>query len=152
MHKGVLTFLREAILSLLIPFIYLGFLIIVVKTGHWPNFQSLTGKEILANILFASGLLLWGTSYWYIQPTTYLYPRANKLVTSGPYRYLRHPIYVGAMLVFFSLAYLSHSAWAFWYTAIIILPLNVGRAIWEEKILLEIFGKQYLQYQKKTFF
>jgi protein-S-isoprenylcysteine O-methyltransferase Ste14 len=152
MHKGIAPFLRETILSLLIPLIYLAFLIIVLRTGHWPDVQNLTWRELFASVSLLGGLLLWGISYWYIQPTVYLYPQANKLVTSGPYRYLRHPIYVGAMLVFFSLVYLSHSEWAFWYTLVIILPLNVGRALFEEKILSEILGKQYLLYRKKTFF
>lgn len=152
MHKGIVPFLREAILSLLIPLIYLAFLVIVVRTGHWPDFQHLTWRELFASASLIGGLFLWGVSYWHIRPTIYLYPQADQLVTSGPYRYLRHPIYVGAMLVFFSLVYLSHSGWAFWYTALVILPLNVGRALWEEKILGEIFGKRYREYRKKTLF
>lgn len=150
MHQNNQTSLREIILSLLIPTVYLLYVIILLKTGSLPKPTRFTPGEVLAGLAVIGGFLLWSFSYFFLPPTFYLYPRANKLVTSGPYRYLRHPIYVGAMTVFFGLSYLGHSGWAFWYAALVILPLNVGRALWEERILLEVFGKKYQRYQKQT--
>lgn len=152
MHQNNHTSLREIILNLLIPTVYLLYIIILLKTGTLPNPARFAPGEVLAGLAVIGGFLLWSFSYFFLPPTFYLYPQANKLVTSGPYRYLRHPIYVGAMTVFFSLSYLGHSGWAFWYTALVILPLNVGRALWEERILLEVFGKKYQRYQKQTLF
>lgn len=152
MLKRLVSVIYETLLNLLIPLVYLFYIIIVLKTGTWISARHFTLKEILASLGLVGGLLLWGISYLYISPTAYLYPQADKLVTNGPYRWLRHPIYVGATLAFLGLSYLSHSQPALWYVGLVIIPINIGRALWEEKILLEIFGKQYRQYRKKTLF
>lgn len=71
------------------------------------------------------------------------------LVQSGPYRFIRHPIYLGVILVYFSAAI----AWESAYGALIILPiipLLQRRIIIEEKVMALRFGDEYAAYAKKT--
>lgn len=149
-HNKVVSLLRESFLNLLIPLIYLVFVIMIAKTGHVSDFRQFVWWQWLLLGTFFLGLILWGISYLYIPPSLNLKPKANALVVSGPYRFLRHPIYLGAGLAFLSLSLVSQSRLAMAYTFLIILPINIGRALWEEKMLTEIFGEQYKRYQKQT--
>jgi len=148
----VLEFLREALLNLLIPLLYLVYVILVIKSGNWLLLLHPSFLEIILMLFLIFGLGLWLISYFYLYPSTYLYPRANQLVTTGPYRFIRHPVYLGVLIVFFSLSLLTKSWLALGYTLLIILPLNFGRTKWEEKILTEIFGEKYRRYQRQTLF
>jgi protein-S-isoprenylcysteine O-methyltransferase Ste14 len=72
----------------------------------------------------------------------------HELVTSGPYAYVRHPIYTGAMLMAFGTA-TTGSIWGigvFIVSALVYIP-RIGK---EEKIMLELFPEQYPEYRKKT--
>lgn len=75
--------------------------------------------------------------------------REHKLVMSGPYRWIRHPLYVFATLAFLSVATLADS----WFiTTLAILPfvLLALRVPSEEAHLIEKFGDQYREYMKHT--
>jgi len=71
------------------------------------------------------------------------------LVTSGPYRWVRHPFYVA-----FALAMLANSlVTANWYvfaTGAVVLLLLVIRTSKEEAKLIERFGDEYRQYMATT--
>ena len=81
--------------------------------------------------------------------TTVVTRREHRLVTDGPYRWVRHPLYSLGMTFFGSLALLA----ANWFIA---LALGVGvifiliRTPKEEAMLLERFGDDYRQYMQRT--
>jgi protein-S-isoprenylcysteine O-methyltransferase len=74
----------------------------------------------------------------------------HQLVQSGPYRFIRHPSYTGALLAFLGIA-VSMGNWA---SAIIILvPIFaafVYRMSVEERALTEGLGEQYRSYRRRT--
>ncbi len=72
----------------------------------------------------------------------------HELVTSGPYRYVRHPIYTGILLAAFG-TMLSGTAFGI-YIFIIATVLFSFRMDKEEKIMLELFPNQYPAYQART--
>ncbi len=71
------------------------------------------------------------------------------VIRSGVFRVVRHPIYTGALLFYLGaiLSTLSLASAAFW---IVILIFYYGISRYEEKILIEEFGQDYLNYKKKT--
>jgi protein-S-isoprenylcysteine O-methyltransferase Ste14 len=73
----------------------------------------------------------------------------GELVETGPYRVLRHPIYVGGMLFFAGLS-LAFSAWGLLLTGVLAL-FWVAKARLEERHLLERFP-EYAEYRRRTWF
>lgn len=142
--------LREKLLNLILPFLHLGYFFLLVK--HILFDFSLNHYWPLWLILAVIGLLVWLTSYLYLSPSWYFYPQTNQLVTKGTYRFIRHPVYLGSIVVFLSISLLVNSQPALWYVLFLILPVNFARSKWEEKILTDIFGQKYKTYLKKTWF
>jgi protein-S-isoprenylcysteine O-methyltransferase Ste14 len=74
----------------------------------------------------------------------------QSLVTSGPYRWIRHPIYTAFLLILGSTLFLSANwliglAW----TGMTALE-TVSRIGFEENLMLEYFGDQYRAYMDRT--
>jgi len=60
--------------------------------------------------------------------------RGHKVITAGPYRYVRHPMYAGAMILFLSTPLLLGSWYGFAMAPVLIALLAV-RALMEERTL-----------------
>jgi protein-S-isoprenylcysteine O-methyltransferase Ste14 len=80
-------------------------------------------------------------------------PRADEgtgLVTSGPYRLVRHPIYLGLALLTMGEA-LAFGSWpAILIVLCGIIPTFAWRARTEETLLSQTFGESYARYRKRT--
>jgi protein-S-isoprenylcysteine O-methyltransferase Ste14 len=75
---------------------------------------------------------------------------ATGLVTTGPYRLVRHPIYLGLSMLAMGQA-LAFASWpAFLVVLAGIAPTFVWRALTEEKLLTGTFGERYARYRKQT--
>ena len=73
----------------------------------------------------------------------------HTLVTHGPYRFIRHPLYTVGLFFFVGFCLLS----ANWFILLILLggmPILVARTPIEEAKLIERFGDEYRQYMQKT--
>jgi protein-S-isoprenylcysteine O-methyltransferase Ste14 len=80
-------------------------------------------------------------------------PRMMKeqtLITSGPYRTIRHPIYTAFILILGSTLFIS-SNWliGLCWAGMTVLEV-VSRIGFEESLMVEFFGEQYREYMKKT--
>ena len=102
--------------------------------GHWPAMVG-TAVSLLGLVLVALG---WAKIH-----------RAEGLVTTGIYRYMRHPQYSGILL--FTLGWILH------YPTLVTLllwPVLVVAYVWlarqEERQALEDFGEAYGHYAKVT--
>jgi len=60
--------------------------------------------------------------------------RGHTVVTSGPYRFVRHPMYVGLILLFVSTTFVWGSVWALRLTAIMAV-LIIWRTACEDRTL-----------------
>jgi protein-S-isoprenylcysteine O-methyltransferase Ste14 len=71
---------------------------------------------------------------------------ATALVTEGPYRFTRNPIYIGFVLVFFGLSIVLTSVWILLLLVPVLLILQRGVVLREEAYLEEKFGDAYRAY------
>ena len=79
-------------------------------------------------------------------------PVTGQLVTSGPYKLIRHPVYLGMVISIFGLALGMKSLWGMISAIVIFVPLGMYRAKLEEKALAAAFGDEWHQYIRRTFF
>ena len=75
--------------------------------------------------------------------------KGHELITSGPYAFVRHPIYTGLLLAFLGSA-LALGEWR----GVVALALAAG-ALWaklrfEERWMREQFGEEYQSYAKRV--
>jgi protein-S-isoprenylcysteine O-methyltransferase Ste14 len=84
----------------------------------------------------------------YFSPDVRILPE-HKLIRYGIYRYIRHPVYLGTLLAYFSIPLLFHSLYGF-FVMILKIPLTLYRIKLEEKVLLEKFGDEYRDYMKTS--
>jgi protein-S-isoprenylcysteine O-methyltransferase Ste14 len=84
--------------------------------------------------------------YWSTVPQL---REGHVLITSGPYRWIRHPMYTGLTLCFVGLS-LTSTVWPFMLLVLLMLLFFfrvVGR---EEAMMIEQFGDEYRAYMKRT--
>ncbi len=74
--------------------------------------------------------------------------QGQKVIDSGPYAIVRHPMYVGAMLMLISSPLALASYWAM-IPAIFMFPVIVARILNEEKVLIRDL-EGYSRYMQKT--
>lgn len=76
--------------------------------------------------------------------------RGNRLCTDGAFKYVRHPLYAAFLSVFnFGLAiFLNSYVFVLW--AVILHPVWHYAIRYEERLMVEIFGDEYVEYQRKT--
>jgi protein-S-isoprenylcysteine O-methyltransferase Ste14 len=75
---------------------------------------------------------------------------ADKLVTDGPFRYRRNPIYMGDVLLFLGLAQLTGYIWFAIATPLCAIAVFYLAILPEEQHLENRFGQAYLDYQERT--
>lgn len=108
-------------------------------------------KNVYSIIILASGLLLGIWAMLEFRFRFNIFPELlndSVLVTSGPYRFIRHPIYTAVLLI--TLAYVTnHFTYinlSLWVVLLIVLNVKLR---YEEKFLMERF-KEYGEYRSRT--
>jgi len=115
-------------------------------------FRSFLSYVIAGTVLTVLGLIiaLWARIFLGRNWSNYdTYKKEHELITAGPYRFLRHPIYSGAILMLIG---------TFLYYGVLIILIILAIAtlfvvwrIWhEEKTMIKLFGKKYTDYMKRT--
>jgi protein-S-isoprenylcysteine O-methyltransferase Ste14 len=101
------------------------------------------------------GIVSLGLIYWMfknigsgITPTVAT-RKEHKLSTSGPYRWVRHPLYTFGTLAFLSLGLIA-DLWFIVLLSILAFTLLSLRTPNEEAHLIEKFGDEYREYMKRT--
>ena len=73
----------------------------------------------------------------------------HQLVTRGPFKHIRHPMYTGFILQGIGIGLLSFSIYGSIFL-MIGLAFYFPRIQIEENMLIKKFGNEYIEYQKKT--
>jgi len=129
----------------------LGVIISIFSNFHISNLLILS---YLGLILIMAGMLIRFISIWSLGKlfTVDVTVRDNhKIKKDGAYKIIRHPSYFGSLLSFFGFG-LSLNNWI--SLVIISIPVAVAmlyRIKIEEKLLIDQFGTDYLDYMKKSY-
>lgn len=138
-------------------------LVIGISVGYWLSFiiaSTKIGRIYHWNTLFlfgsvfvAIGLTIRVTSILKLkQQFTYTVTKIenHQLIVTGLYKYIRHPGYLGQLIIFFGIA-ISLSNWL--SVLFMILPVLFGylnRIRVEEKFMIQQMGQKYIEYQNRT--
>ena len=139
------------------PLVYLSFLAaglaphyLWVKLTFFP--QGWIGHAVGWPVFFLGVLLLLRASRTFArsgenirieQPT-------NSLVTAGPFRFSRNPIYIGLTLAYIGLSLVFNSYWPLLFLPLVLGIIHFGVIQREETYLEELFGQQYRDYKGKV--
>jgi protein-S-isoprenylcysteine O-methyltransferase Ste14 len=121
----------------------------------WMNWSSLPLAAGLRWLGIALGFAAGGLLFWTLRhlgpnlTDTVVTRRKHALVTTGPYRWVRHPFYdcVGLLIVATSLAAAN---WFLLLSGVTVLLLLILRTRKEEVLLLARFGEAYHTYTLRT--
>ena len=134
------------------PLIYGGFLLIgFVIDYYWPipllpnAVQYTVGGVLMVlalTIVFPAFKMfrIIGTAVRPDRPTT-------AIITGGPYRFTRNPLYLALAVLYAGIAIAADSIWAFGLLVPVLLIMNRGVIGREEKYLDGKFGEEYRRYK-----
>ncbi len=75
---------------------------------------------------------------------------AHTIVTSGPFRFTRNPLYLGMTLLYTGIMLLINSLWLMLIFPAVLGLMNFGVIEREERYLERKFGTQYLNYKQRV--
>ena len=143
---GVLRFFFYLIIVI---FIFLQYSVDFLSIKLWPN--TLTVK-IIADVVTLLGLLtmLWARKTldknW---SANIVLKEDHELITTGPYAFVRHPIYTGLILMVLGVV-LYVNTLAFTIFFILFFFGAYYKAKKEEKLLISHFKERYVEYKKSV--
>jgi protein-S-isoprenylcysteine O-methyltransferase len=111
------------------------------------------GFNLFGFILFLCGLALRWYSIGYLGryfTVDVSVSAEHQLIDSGPYRYIRHPSYTGALLAFAGLGFCLGNWWSIFFLTAPIIAVFLWRIRIEERALTEALGKDYSVYMRRT--
>ncbi len=134
------------------PLIYLGFLALGVALDYlWPAGLATGGARYPAGLaLFVLGGAIFAFALRQLRRAgTSLEPRkpTTAVVTGGPYRLSRNPIYVALSLAYLGLAVAADSPWAAALLVPALAVMHYGVIAREDRYLEGKFGDEYLRYK-----
>ena len=137
------------------PLIYAGALAIGLFVHRFipVKFFPGAGARLLGRVCMGiSGMLALSALLEMRRAGTHVDPRqpATALVTQGPFRLTRNPLYLSLTLLYTGIALMVNSLWAIVLLPGALIVIRYGVINREERYLERTFGEQYLSYKAKV--
>ncbi|MBZ9846803.1 isoprenylcysteine carboxylmethyltransferase family protein [Mesorhizobium sp. CA14] len=113
-----------------------------------PRAQIAPQLELVADSVTIFGFVLCISCLWWLGRSFSIVAQARRLVTTGPYRIVRHPLYVCETVVLLGIV-LRNPKWATVTVCIVCLAFQYRRLINEEKVLRAAFP-EYDEYARRV--
>jgi protein-S-isoprenylcysteine O-methyltransferase Ste14 len=94
--------------------------------------------------VFVIGLVVTQLAHGHLQTL-----KSGKLVTTGIYSHVRHPLYLGVIVMYLGFTFYSFSLLSLLPWLLAVAAYN-KMANYEEQVLAKRFGKEYLDYKKSV--
>jgi protein-S-isoprenylcysteine O-methyltransferase Ste14 len=135
------------------PPLLMGLALLIVGVLHWlwplPVSVSMRPVTFVFGIvigIMGAGLMAWGhrtlvkggTNVSPLKPTTVI-------ITTGPFRFTRNPLYVGAMILLLAFSLAIGTLWGLTVIVPVFFILHYGIILREERYLERKFGKSYIK-------
>lgn len=97
-----------------------------------------TSENAILSWLSVPGLFMMLWAFWSLGSSFAIAPAARRLVISGPYRYLRHPMYAGELFSLLGFCFGSSLLWN--WSVLLVFALSIGYRISQEERLLKRYA------------
>lgn len=147
--------MRKPYFILPAPLVYVAFFLLAwVLSSIWPwplpenpwtlffGWMAIDASVLL--MLWTAWLMLWRKT------TLNPYGKPQQLLTEGPFRVTRNPIYVADTLFYMGVALLFADAWVWLFLPVVLIAVSFGVIRHEERLLMQHFGDDYRNYMNKV--
>ncbi len=156
-----MTNIRKLVISLTLPILVTIIIPLVILLLFDRTFITRLYKLHILQIIFGIFfmiigliLLIWCISLFFSSGNGTLMPisklETQKLVIKGPYRYIRHPMILGVIIILLGESVLFGSWWLLGFSIFFFILNLIYLPLVEEKGLEKRFGDEYLQYKAKV--
>jgi protein-S-isoprenylcysteine O-methyltransferase Ste14 len=143
----------DAVISIVFAILFLALFVTAGLDAvryHW------TQMSLLPKAIGFAGIILWGYIHFsvlrvnsYVSKIVEVRPdQGQKVVSEGPYRIVRHPMYVGFVILFMSIPLALGSLYALIPGALLVVVLAIRTSLEDRTLQKELPG--YSEYTKKT--
>ena len=131
MHKNIWKLVLSFYLTVLIPSLYL----LNIYLAFFREKLNYSLLNFVGIILAITGVIIWITTYVNLGKSFGVLPQKNKKVKTGLYKYFNHPMYIGISATLIGICIANNSFLGLSFYTIVILPVLIIRAKFEEKNL-----------------
>lgn len=131
-----------------------GFLLIIA-TGilgeyfSWDNISYKPVTNIIGSMLFVTGFLLHLSCHKYHKNAHEKSSDINKIIVSGPFSIIRHPMYLSLIIMYIGLFITWGIVWML-IPAIFFSIITIIVSLKEERFLINKLGSQYEDYMQRV--
>jgi protein-S-isoprenylcysteine O-methyltransferase Ste14 len=120
-----------------------------IGASFLPGGERREGLVLPADVLATLGLAysVWGLAY--LRRSFSIIPEARRLVTGGPYRLSRHPVYLGEITTAIGVN-LATAGWLGALAVVYFIAAEILRMRWEEGVLSRAFPADYPPYAARV--
>lgn len=130
----------------------LGVGIVLGRVQPW-HLPTSVASALVGVLLLVAGIAVMGWAgavMWRHRTTVIPWRHVEHLMTGGPFRVMRNPIYVGDVLVYLGGTLVAGSWWPFLLMPLPLFVMNRYVIAREEAYLLERFGEPYAAYCRRV--
>lgn len=145
--------IKNVVFTILVPGTVAGWLPVYVAGGFGRG-RAFGLSQLLALPILAGALIVMLAATWHFGAsgggTPAPFDPPVRLVVRGPHRYVRNPMYLGALTAVLGWALFFQSTQLLWYAGIAWLGAHLFVMFYEEPTLKRLFGAEYDAYRARV--